>query len=293
MDLLEITTKLNSQKKCIEFLESKRWPEGAICPYCLSSKSSCKKHRHTCNSCGRSFSVTVGTVFHNSKLPLIKWFLAIHLMVSAKKGISSRQLARHLSINKDTAWSIQQRIRKAMTENEAVLRGMVEIDETFIGGKRSNKHLEVRAKENKALGTGYKGEVPVLGMFERSGKIITKVINQAKGSEIIPKMKEWISSESTVITDGFGGYFSCSEHFHSHQILNHSKNVRRYGKYHMNNIEGFWSMFKRALVGQYHKVSSTYLQAYLDEMTFKYNNRKEVDYGFNTFIKGLLSNFMP
>lgn len=290
---MEIMIDYSSHSKCLRYLEKVRWSGTAICPYCSCNKSSSKDLRYTCLSCNRSYSVTVGTIFESSKLSLTKWFLGISLILSAKKGISSRQLARHLSVNKDTAWLLQKKIRQAMSEKDVVLQGIIEADESFVGGQRSNKHKEKRDFDNEFYGTGYQHKTPVLGMVERSGKVIAQVLNMARGQEIISKMKQWISPNSTIVTDGFGGYYHCSTHFASHQIINHSKQVYRVGDYHMNTIEGFWSMFKRSLTGQYHKISNTYIQYYLDEMAFKYNHRKLQDKGFDTLLKRLLKRALP
>jgi transposase-like protein len=221
-------------------------------------------------------------------MSLTKWFLCISIILSAKKGVSSRQLARHLSINKDTAWLLQKKVRQAMSERDVILEGIIEADESFIGGSRGNKYRSMRVKDGIKLGTGYQGKAPVLGMLEKSGKVITKVLNKAWGKEIIPHMKQWISPTSTIVTDGFGGYKNCSLHFEAHYVLNHSKNVHRVGEFHMNSIEGFWGMFKRALSGQYHNISITYLQNYFDELAFKYNHRKYTDRGFNVLISNML-----
>jgi transposase-like protein len=288
MELLTVITKFNTKAECVKYLEKVKWNNIPECPYCGYQKSSPKQSRYTCLKCNRSYSVTVGTIFHSSKVPLPIWFLAISLILSAKKGISSRQLARHLSVDKDTAWFIQKRIRKAMLDKDTVLEGVVETDECFVGGKKKNRYFNKRQKDPTRRMTGYSEKIPVLGMFQRSGKIITKVLNHAWGKEIIPIMKNWISAKSTIVTDGFGGYYYCSEHFESHQVINHSKYNHRYDQYHMNNIEGFWSMFKRSLIGQYHKVSNIYLQDYLNEMAYKFNHRKSTDLGFKTLMNNMV-----
>jgi len=288
MDLITIIKELNTQEKCLNYLEQVRWAGQPVCPYCGSIIYSRKDHRYTCRNCNNSYSVTVGTVFEDSNLLLTKWFLGISLMLSAKKGISSRQLSRHLSVNKDTAWLLQKKIRLAMAENKGELRGLIETDESFIGGKSPNRHLEKR-QIHQGKGTGYADKTPVLGMLERKGKIITRVLKKASGKEIIPIMTKWINPKSTIITDGFGGYYYCSDHFESHQVINHNKGNYRYGEFHMNTLEGFWSMFKRSLVGQFHQVSAFYLQHYLDEMAFKYNHRKIKDKGFELLLKRLIN----
>lgn len=288
MELVEIMSNFNTHENCLKYLERVRWNGVPCCPYCKSIESCSKSNRYTCRTCNSSYSVTVGTIFESSRMSLTKWFLGISIILSAKKGVSSRQLARHLSINKDTAWLLQKKVRQAMSEKDVILDGVIEADESFIGGSRGNKYRSKRVEDGIKLGTGYQGKAPVLGMLEKSGKVITKVLNKAWGKEIIPHMKQWISPTSTIVTDGFGGYKNCSLHFEAHHILNHSKNVHRVGEFHMNCIEGFWGMFKRALLGQYHTISITYLQNYFDELAFKYNYRKSTDKGFNVLINNML-----
>lgn len=289
---MQIISELNTQEKCLKYLEDIRWKGQPECPYCGSLKFSRKSKRYTCRDCNNSYSAIVGTIFEDTRLPLPKWFLGISLILSAKKGISSRQLSRHLSVNKDTAWLLQKKVRLAMTENGGELRGLIETDESFIGGKKTNKHYEKR-QNTESKGRGYTDKTPVLGMLERQGKIITKVLNKAWGQEIIPIMRKWINPKSTIITDGFGGYYYCSDHFESHQVVNHNKRIYRYGEFHMNTLEGFWSMFKRSLVGQFHHVSSFYLQNYLDEMAYKYNHRKLQDKGFDILLKRMMVSVLP
>jgi transposase-like protein len=159
-----------------------------------------------------------------------------------------------------------------MNEDDTILHGLIEADESYIGGSLLNKH-EKQKQEKKYFRAGMEHKTPVLGMLERQGKIIVKVLDKAWGKEIKPIMKKLIDSKSELVTDGFGGYKDLGEHFEKHVILNHSKKIRRIGKYHTNSIEGFWSMFKRAIMGQYHKITIDHLQEYINEMAFKYNHR--------------------
>jgi transposase-like protein len=273
MELIKMVEKYNTKGKCIAYLEKQRWSDGPVCPYCKSTKSSKKtqEFRHTCHTCGRSYSVLVGTIFEATKLPINKWFAAICLILNAKKGISSLQLARDLHVNKNTAWYLQKRIRKAMQDNDYILKGIVEIDETYVGGSLSNKHFYTKLEPGKYSGAGMEHMVPVLGMIAREGKIILQVIEKASGKEIKPIIKSRVSPESTIITDGFGGYFGLKNHFDKHIILNHSINEKTFNKYNTSTLEGFWTLVKRAIIGQYHKISKEHLQEYLNELAFKYN----------------------
>lgn len=284
MELFEIIEQLSTEKKAYQFLESLRWPIVVCCPYCNCKRSSGKpkENRYKCHGCNRSFSVLVGTIFESSKLPIRKWILAMKLICDAKKGISSLQLSRHLNVNRNTAWFIQKRIRNAMKESNNFLKGIVEVDESYIGGTLENKHFHKKKKRNYHK-SGMEHKKPILGMIERKGKVIAKVLDKAHGKTIKPILKDLITPTSTVVTDGFGGYYGISNYFEGHIILNHTKHVRKINNYHLNTIEGFWTMIKRAMIGQYHKITAKYLQSYIDEITFKYNYRETCP--FNELMK--------
>lgn len=278
MEITDLIDKYNSQDKCIAYLEDKRWGETPICPYCSSSKSSSRKsYRYLCRSCNSSYSVLVGTMFQATKLPLTKWFLATILILNAKKGISSLQLARDLNVNRKTGWYIQKRIREAMGNDDiGILNGIIEADETYVGGKMRNKSLIDRKSKYSKVVTGMEyHKVPALGMLERNGKIKIVVLEKANGETIKPLLAQNISLDSEIVTDGFGGYSQLDKVYKKHVIINKSSAKHRKGDYHMNTIEGFWSLFKRSLVGQYHKVSKKFLQSYMNELAFKYNNRNK------------------
>jgi transposase-like protein len=279
MELLEITKKLNTPKRCVAYLEQMRWQGKVSCAYCQSTRTTPvrKELRHHCNSCNKSFSVLVGTIFEASNLPLPKWFVAISLIINAKKGISSRQLARHINVTKDTAWYIQKRLREAMKNNDnRLFCGLVEADETYIGGNAKNKSKKVRLqlkKEGKLQNTGMMHKTPVVGLLERQGCVKVQVVKHANGKTIKPIIKDKVDRSSVIISDGFGGYSGLKREYASHEIINHHKDEYVRGIFHTNNIEGFWSLVKRGIVGQYHKITHRYLQNYLDEFCFKYNNK--------------------
>ena len=180
MNLIEIFKQFPTHQDCLKHLEKVRWEDTPSCPYCKSTRVSGlpKEHRHHCNACNTSFSVTVGTIFHRTRLDLQKWFLAVSLVLDAKKGLSSRQLSRHLKVNKDTAWRMAMQIRKAMNEADQreLLTGVVEMDEHYVGGKPRRG-----SKDDPPLkrGRGTK-KVPVVGMLERGGKVRTKVTDKHK-----------------------------------------------------------------------------------------------------------------
>lgn len=291
MNLSRILLEFKNEEDFENYLIDLRWRQGVECPKCSSRRVSRKRKekRFICNGCNRSFSIRSGTVFHSSKLPLSKWFLAISLVIHAKKGLSSLQLARTISVNKDTAWYMQKRLREAMWE-DFTLKGLIEVDETYVGGSLRNKHYHTKKKNPSYFGSGMMHKTPVLGMVQRQGKILVRVIDHADGENIKPILSDKLAPECVVVTDGFGGYAGLDKLFNQHVRLNHAKHQRAQGKYNMSSIEGFWTMIKRAVFGQYHKVSREYLQLYLNELAFKFNNPNE---GFNTLLCGMLKCQLP
>jgi transposase-like protein len=279
MNILEVITKFPDQEACIKHLEALRWQDKPQCPYCKSEQSTKRAgtQRHQCNSCNRSYSVLVGTIFEDTKLALPKWFLAIAIILNAKKGLSSRQLSRDLGINRNTGWYLQMRIRKAMQEGEDsdLFNGIVEIDETYIGGAKANHSKKKRqARRDSGLQiTGMQDKQAVIGLLERAGRIKLQVVEKAHGKTIKPIIEQTVSKDASLVTDGFGGYAGLGKQYKEHQVLNKDKEEYVRGEYHTNTIEGFWTLLKRGIYGQYHKVSVGHLQAYLDEFTFKYNHR--------------------
>jgi transposase-like protein len=287
MNILEISSKYPTKRACIQYLERIRWGSTPRCPYCdsINSTTRPKEDRHQCNMCNKSFSVTVGTIFQDSNLGLEKWFLAVVLILNAKKGISSRQLARDLGVDKNTAWYLQMRLRRAMEEDDSILTGIVEADETYIGGDLSNKTKKYRVERDKKglIPGGMEHKHAVVGMLQRSGKVIGKVLNKAHGKTIKPLLKQIIDPGAILITDGFGGYHGLGKYFKEHQLINHSQDEFVRGEYHTNSIEGFWSLLKRGIRGQYHNITLKYLQSYVNELSFRYSNRSDSDL-FNTLL---------
>lgn len=290
MNIIQIINKFSTQEACIEYLENKRWGGVPVCPYCESTNTYKAKDRlrHHCNSCRKSFSVTIGTIFHDTRLPLQKWFLAIALILNAKKGISSRQLARDLELPVKTAWSLAHRIRKAMKEDQGLLSGIVEMDETYIGGKPRKKGKKNDDDDfNNPRGRGTKKEC-VVGMIERGGKV--KAGNVSKDELKAKDLQELVrnnirTSDSVLITDEYKGYLGMGKVL-KHFSINHQKEYAR-GQIHTNSIESFWAIVKRGMVGQFHKVSKKYLNRYLDEFCWRFNNRDNEN-GFDDLIGNIL-----
>ena len=282
MNIISTIQKFPDQAACIAYLEQKRWNGKPVCPYCNSDNTNhlVKENRHHCNGCRKSFSATVGTIFHDSRLPLQKWFLAIALILNAKKGISSRQMARDLDLPVKTAWSINHRIRKAMKQDSGLLSGIVEMDETYIGGK-PRKEVKKKDKDDNDKGNprgrATKKEC-VVGMIERGGRVRAK--NVEKGTLKAKDLKELVRSgvdlgNTTLITDEYRGYMTMRRII-SHLQINHSEAYAN-GAIHTNSIESFWAILKRGIIGQFHKVSKKYLNAYIDEFCWRFNERKNPD----------------
>lgn len=276
MNIIQIYKRFPTQDDCIDYLEQVRWGEKPICPYCKSNNSTPEKkgRRHHCNNCNTSYSVTVGTIFHRTHLDLQKWFLAISLILNAKKGISARQLSRDLEVNKDTAWRISMKIREAMTQahQRELLTGLVEMDETYIGGKPRKG-----GGGNNPRGRGT-SKTPVVGMVQRGGKVKAKA--SRKGNLTAKKLSAIVREhvdikEATLITDEYRGYVRIKT-FMPHETINHQVWYVD-GFKHTNNIESFWALLKRGLVGQFHKVSVKHLPKYLDEFCYRHNHRKHAD----------------
>ena len=272
MDIVQIFEKFPTKDSCIEHLEKVRWNNEPRCPYCNSTKQSPmkKESRYHCNNCNTSFSVMVGTIFHNTKLPLQKWFLAISLVINAKKGIAARQLGRDLNVTKDTAWRILMQIRKAMREYGELLQGIIEADETYVGGKNKNRHKNKKVKGGQ--GRGGKDKPPVFGMVQRGGQVKAGKVKDTKKQTLQRIISQNVKKGSTIMTDEWVAYNGLAKNY-LHKIVNHGSGEYAKGDVYVNTIENFWSLFKRGFIGQYHQLSKRHMDKYLDEFCFRHNNR--------------------
>ncbi len=283
MNIVEIYRRFPKESDCIEYLEKTRWKGTPICPYCQSNHTTPmqQEYRHHCNTCNTTFSVTVRTIFHHSHLPLQKWFLAISLVLNAKKGISARQLARDIEVNKDTAWSMAMRIRRAMVNDRELLSGIIEMDETFLGGKPR----KIRGGGVAPHGRGTK-RPSVFGMVERGGKIKAMHVKKPNIKKMHALVRANIDcAKSTLMTDEFGGFRYISKLI-DHKTVNH-KVWYVDGDVHTNTIESFWAILKRGITGQFHKVSLRYLPFYIDEFCYRYNRRKQASCFEETLTKAI------
>jgi len=263
-----------NEDRCREYLALLRWPTGVRCPRCPEQtviSTLADRAVYECDSCRYQFSVTAGTIFNDTHLPLWKWFLAVYLMCEGKKGVSANQLGRSIRVAYKTAWYLCHRIRKAMTEVDAAKVGgvgrTVEMDETYVGGKRRH------------VGSGYVGnKTMVLGALERGGGVRLRVEKRKKRGD--RKVLHGFVGETTkgdtsrIMTDDNPGYSGIADADTEHHSVNHSAEEWVRGDVHTNGIEGVWSLFKRSIVGSYHQVSAKHLDRYLEEFEWRFNQRE-------------------
>ena len=287
---LSITSYFNTNEKCQQAIIEARWGadenQDVVCPYC--GKHHCKRSsngRFCCTGCKRNFSCTVGTILENTKLPLIKWFMAMYYLSINKKGISSYQLAKHIEVTQNTAWYMLQKIRLLYAQNDSeVFDGTVECDEVYIGGKEKWKHQSMRTPNTQGRST--KTKTPVFGMMERSTFINKKgevepityvhaiVVEKTDKATLQPIIQQFVAEGSRVITDELAAYSGLAELGYTHAVVAHGAEEYANGDVFTNSIEGFWSHFRRMIVGCYHDVSDEHLQQYIDEAVYRWNTRK-------------------
>jgi len=268
MDLIGLMSDFDTDIECRTFLEELRWPKGPQCPRCKSMAISriTKRRMFDCDGCRYQFSVTAGTLFHDSHLPLPKWFLAIFLMCESKKGMSANQLKRMLKVSYKTAWYLCHRIRAAMTElNPEPLRGTVEVDETYIGNGRG-------------MGAGNRERhTMILAAVARDGEI--RMRKATRKHRTRKELGEFISTHvhpetANIYTDDAAQYGGLQSEHTWHQRVNHSIGEYVRGDVHTNTVESAFSLFKRSIVGSFHQMSAKHLDRYLDEFEFRFNNRR-------------------
>ena len=272
--------RYNDPEAAREYLESVRWPRGPICPHCGAvdriSKLNGKAHRpgvYDCGHCRDQFTVTVGTVFERSKISLDKWLLAASLMAASKKGISSKQIERMLGVTYKTAWFMTHRLREAMKSPGGIMGsgGIVEADETYVGGKEKNKHRSKRDRKH----IGGVGKQMVFSLVERGGKVRSHHLPSVNADNLRPILNAQLDTAKTkLMTDGEGQYRILASMFASHESVNHGAGEYVRGDVHTNTVEGYFSIFKRGIIGTFHHVSAQHLQRYVTEFDFRYNHRE-------------------
>jgi transposase-like protein len=293
MNLAELSAIVSDEAKAFELVEQLRWPDGAVCAHCgiagnarklppQRTKPS-KKHPKgkpvhglwKCYACRKQFTVRVGSIFEDSPIPLGKWLLAIHLMCSSKKGISSNQIKRELGVSYQTAWFLTHRIRLAMTVDplKSLLGqggGIVEIDETFVGGKVANN-----MHRDKTAAAGRKAIVMTL--IDREGDAVGVVVPDTLKPTLLGVAKPIVDKSATIMTDGNPSYTNLDDYFHGHHAVDHNKQFVRAVIIHTQFAESYHSLLKRGIIGAFHHVGAKHLHRYVDEFSFRWNSRTETD----------------
>lgn len=274
--IVDMMDKLHTEEDCREYLESLLWGEAPICPHCgKADKEHWKLTRfgkfrgtYKCRRCGARFNVLYGTMFEGTHIPLKKWFYAIYLFTSHKKGISSAQLSRDIHVTQKTAWFMLCRIRENMRDNDANFENNTQVDETYVGGK---------TKKNKGgQGRSTKQKTPVFGLVSE-GKVYARVIPNAKKSTLQSIIDELVKTGTRIISDCWSGYNDVQKNYLHETVAHHLEQYVNENGFHTNTIEGFWSILKRGIIGIYHLVSAKQLPKYCKEFVYRYNTRKMVD----------------
>jgi transposase-like protein len=276
--LYDLFEAFPDEQACIDHLRAIRWRDGEFCPHCGGMRIYSFSDRKTfkCGDCRKRFSIKVGTIFEDTKLPLRKWFVAIWLITSHKKGIASTQLAKDLKITQKSAWFVLHRLRHAVRTKSfaAPLKGVVEGDETFIGGKEKNKHANKRTPGSQG---GANKEI-VLGMIERDGELRTQVVEDLKKKTVQGVIRENVAPGSTLMTDEHRSYVGLGKTYYHHTVNHSQGEYVRHFAIHTNGIESVWALLKRQIVGIHHWVSPKHLSRYVDEMSWRFN-RRDMDEG--------------
>ena len=274
-NLISVVKYFSNKERLKQTIAESRWADGdVVCPYCGQHHCATRKDgRYRCNNCKSNFSVTVGTIFENSKLPLSTWFIAMYLISSHKKGISSHQLARDLHVSQKTAWFMLMRIRSLYSQDNEPIEGNIELDEAYIGGKEKWKHAGKKTEGTQGRST--KTKAAIFGINQREGKVNVRVVEDTKGNTLSLIIRQFVKEGSRIFTDEYIGYNSLNASEYSHSVVFHNAGEFVVGDAHTNGMEGFWGHFKRMISGIYHFCSRKHLQDYVNEQVFRWNTRKD------------------
>ena len=277
----------HNEAKAREWLEARLWPDGPICPKCgvvghatLLAGKSTRPGLYQCNACREPFTVTVGTLYERSHVPLHKWLGATHLMMASKKGMSALQISRMIGVTYKTAWFLCHRIRESLRETNPDQIGgegkIVEADETYVGGKEKNKHKVKRSSKH----IGGVGKEMVVSLVERGGRVRSRHMTDISAKNLRPVLEEQIADvgKTRLMTDGEGQYRLVGPMFLDHEVVNHGIGEYVRGEAHTNTVEGYFSILKRGVVGTFHHVSAQHLKRYVGEFDFRYNTRAALGY---------------
>lgn len=279
-----------------QLLENMRWPNGVVCPRCggcdpyklkpkASGKNPARQGLFKCRACRKQFSSTTGTIFESSHVPVSKWLLAIHLICASKKGLSAHQLHRMLGVTYRAAWFMNHRLRHAMAQGDGVMfSGVVEVDETYVGGRRRVGATNKADKEKLAIGRpGPKDKklTPVVALVERSGRLAMFPVERVDGRTLQTEIRKRVNRAAHMMTDDLNVYNGLDMGFASHRTIKHSNKEYVRGDVHTNTIEGAFSLLKRGIIGVFHHVSKGHLHRYCDEFSFRYNTRTALGYTDN------------